>query len=98
MTTTTGTVALLRCLCGKAYRPGTDGRHRHRLLHGHTPMPGPSLAEHLPAADPEPVMSSACETRSHRSCRGRCHHDGRRLACECWCHQRATTTTNEEVS
>ena len=28
----------LTCLCGKPYMPTVDGRHRHRVLHGHTPV------------------------------------------------------------
>lgn len=26
------------CLCGATYVTTPDGRHRHRLVHGHTPV------------------------------------------------------------
>ena len=28
-----------RCRCGEPFADTLDGRHRHRLLHGHTPAP-----------------------------------------------------------
>ena len=30
---------MTRCRCGEPFADTLDGRHRHRLLHGHTPAP-----------------------------------------------------------
>ena len=30
---------MIRCRCGELFAPTLDGRHRHKVINGHTPAP-----------------------------------------------------------